>query len=464
MEYFISGFLSPAVLILLAVTGVAVIAVAKPHTALLTFLRNKNRSREGASSLSAMLTALAGTLGVGNISGVALAIASGGCGAVFWMITSSAFAMAVKYAEIVLASNYRTLKRDGFHGGAPLYIGEAFKGRMGKILSAAFCVLCIAGALTVGCAIQSGATAETAEAAFGIPPFLCGILLAVICLASIIGGTKRITGITDKLVPLMSGTYLVLSLVIIIKEASCIPAIFSLIFRSAFGIRPALAGTAGYGIASAIRYGVSRGLISNEAGCGTAPFAHSRADRNPAEQGLFGIAEVFIDTVVLCTATAVSIIAAYGGDVPDGIGGMILVCNAYEKYFGSLAPAVLSIATAMFAYGSMICWYFYGTECILLSGGSKAAKFLFTAAFAIFAVIGATEKSGAVWLASDICFDLMLCINTAAVLKLIGTVRSVTNGYARSPSRSAEERIRNASDNLSRGKAIAIPHSETEAP
>ncbi len=463
MEHFISGVLSPAVLILLTVTGISVITVARPHRAALCYMRKEDKKSSG-SSVSAMLTALAGTLGVGNISGVALAIAGGGCGAIFWMAASSVFAMAVKYAEILLASNYRIIKKDGFHGGAPLYMRAAFKSRTGKFLTALFSALCLAGALTVGCAIQSGATAETAEEAFGLPPVLCGVMLAICCLFSILGGAKRICNVTDKLVPFMSCAYLLLSLIIIIKEAYSLPAIFSLIISSAFGLRPAIAGIAGYGLASALRYGVSRGLISNEAGCGTAPFAHARADRDAAEQGLFGIIEVFIDTVVLCTATGLSIIAAYGGEVPNDVGGMILVCNAYEKYFGSFAPAVLCIATALFAYGSMICWYFYGTECILLSGGSKTAKAVFTAAFIIFAVIGATVNGGVIWLISDICFDLMLCINTAAVIKQIGTVKTITDNYARSSSRNSAERMRTASANLSRGKASAIPHSETEAP
>ncbi len=463
MEHLIYGFLSPAVLVLLAVTGLSVIAIAKPHRAALRYIKKKNKNN-GGSSLSAMLTALAGTLGVGNISGVALAIASGGCGAVFWMVLSSVFAMAVKYAEIVLASNYRITKKDGFHGGAPLYIRRSFKGCTGKLISALFSILCIASALTVGCAIQSGAVAETANEAFGIPPFICGAILAVCCLISMLGGAKSISKITDTLVPLMSGAYLLLSLIIIIKEASRLPSLLSLIIKSAFGLRPAAAGIAGYGLASALRYGVSRGLISNEAGCGTAPFAHARADREAAEQGLFGIAEVFIDTALLCTATAVSIIAAYGGEVPDGLGGMILVCNAYEKYFGSFAPAVLSIATALFAYGSMICWYFYGTECILLSGGSKTVKRLFGTVFMVFVILGTVVNGGVIWLIADIFFDLMLCINTITVLKQINTVKALTERYVLTSSRNSAARRRTASDNLSRGKARAMPHSETDAP
>lgn len=463
MERIITDILSPAVLALLAVTGTIILMVAKPQRAAICCLTKKSK-RDSASSLSAMLTALAGTLGVGNISGVALAVSCGGVGAVFWMVISSFFAMAVKYAEILLASHFRISRREGFHGGAPLYIQSAFPNKVGKCVVAIFTALCIFAALTVGCAVQSAATAEVAEEAFGISPIFTGAALSLLCLFSVIGSTKRITKITDKLVPLISGGYLLLSVTIIIKEAYLLPDIFSSILRSAFSLRPATVGITGYGISSAIRYGVSRGLISNEAGCGTSPFAHARADKEPAEQGLFGIAEVFIDTTVLCTATALSVIAAYGGSVPADISGMLLICNAYERYFGRVAPAILSIATALFAYGSMICWYFYGTECILLTRGSKSAKIFFTAAFTLFAVIGAKIHGGLLWLAADICFDLLLCVNTVTLLRHVKTVTAVTNAYVQSCSSKLRESKRTASSNRSRGKAMAIPHSDIDAP
>ena len=183
-----------------------------------------------------------------------------------------------------------------------------------------------------------------------------------------------------------------------------------------------------------------------------------------AEQGLFGILEVFIDTTVLCSATALSILVAYNGRVPTGIGGMTLICNAYEKYFGSLAPVLLSVATATFAYGSMICWYFYGTECILLSNGSKADKHIFTVAFTVFAVLGASMGGSMIWAASDICFNLLLIVNTLAILKHLKTVKTVTNAYILSPSSNSSDSARTASESDSRGNASAIPHSETDAP
>ncbi|MBQ5809320.1 MAG: sodium:alanine symporter family protein [Clostridia bacterium] len=463
MERIITDVLSPAVLFLLIITGTIILATARPHRVALCCM-GKRKKKHGTSSISAMLTALAGTLGVGNISGVALAVSCGGVGAVFWMIVSSVFAMAVKYAEILLASHYRISRRDGFHGGAPLYIQATFPKKAGKSVVYIFTALCLFAALTVGCAVQSSATAEAADEALGVSPLFTGITLAAVCLFSVLGGAKRITKITDKLVPLISVGYLLLSLIIIIKEADQLPEILSSVIRSAFSLRPASAGMAGYGISSAIRYGVSRGLISNEAGCGTSPFAHARAEKEPAEQGLFGIAEVFIDTTVLCTATAICVIAAYDGTIPDNVGGMVLICNAYERYFGRFAPILLSIATALFAYGSMICWYFYGTECILLTGGAKTSKAVFTTLFAIFAVIGAKIHGGILWLASDVCFDLLLCVNTFTLLCRTKTVKTVTDAYVRSSSSSSAEIRRTVSANLSRGKAMAIPHSESEAP
>lgn len=461
IETFTSAVITPAVMLLLLIAGAAVYACASPHKVALCFL--KNRKERGGNSLSATLTALAGTLGVGNISGVALAIAYGGCGAVFWMWISAFFAMAVKYAEILLASHYRIKKKNGYHGGAPIYLRAAFRGKTGRCLSAFFAALCILASLTVGSSVQSLAAAESAKEAFGIPPILTGAALAVCAFLCTVGGSRRIEKVTGALVPIMSGAYLILSLYIILCELENIPHILSLIMRSAFGIRPAIGGIGAFGMLSAVRYGVSRGLISNEAGCGTAPFAHARAAREPAEQGLFGILEVFIDTVVLCTATAVCIIAAYGNSVPADRGGMILVSNAFEKYLGAFAPTALCIAVVMFAYGSLICWYFYATECISMITGAKWITSFFSLAFILATALGSVSGGG-VWLISDVCINLMLTTNTAAVLKELNTVRRVSTRYISSFSSNSAERTEIASSIRSRGKASAMPHSETEAP
>jgi len=462
-EGFISNILTPLALMLLVITGVAVFTYVRPFSILWLYISKKRNERSSTSSLSAMLTALAGTLGVGNISGVALAISCGGCGAVFWMWVSALFAMSVKYAEILLASHYRTVKKDGPHGGAPLYISAAFKGRGGRALSRFFTMLCIVGAFTVGSSVQSGAAAEITCYAFDIPPAICGAALGICVLACICGGTKRISKVTDVLVPLMSGAYLILSLFVIYVERNSLPQVFSGIFRSAFGLRQAVGGAAGYGLAAAVRYGVSRGLISNEAGCGTSPFAHARTDSEPAEQGLFGIAEVFIDTIVLCTVTAVSIIAAYDGNIPTDKAGMVIVCDAYGKYLGSAAPAVLCVAVVLFAFGSIICWYYYGMECLLITGAKKTAKTCFAAIFIFCVFMGAVVNGRHLWLCADLCFDMLLTVNTAAVLKEVKTVKRITDKYVYSRKR-ARDSASTAIRLSSRGRARAIPHSEADAP
>ena len=462
-EGFISNILTPIALMLLMITGIGVFVSVRPFSVLWLYISKKRNKRSKASSLSAMLTALAGTLGVGNISGVALAISCGGCGAVFWMWVSALFAMSVKYAEILLASHYRTVKRDGPHGGAPLYITAAFKGRLGRALSRFFTLLCIVGAFTVGSSVQSGAAAEIACYAFNLPPALCGATLGICVILCVLGGAKRISKVTDLLVPLMSGAYLIISLIIIYFQRNSLPQVFSAIFHSAFGLRQAVGGAAGFGLVRAARYGVSRGLISNEAGCGTSPFAHARTESAPAEQGLFGIAEVCIDTLVLCTVTAVSIIAAYGGNVPTDKVGMVIVCEAYGKYIGSAAPGVLCIAVVLFAFGSIICWYYYGMECLLISGAKKTAKTCFAAVFVICVFIGAVINGKPLWLCADLCFDMLLTVNTAAVLKEVKTVKRITDQYVYSHKR-ARDRASTAMRLFSRGKARVIPHSDAEAP
>ena len=461
-ELFVSDILTPAVITLLAVAGIAVFVHVRPFAVLRTAAATKRRGDVGGSSLSAMLTALAGTLGVGNISGVALAIACGGCGAVFWMWVSALLAMAVKYAEILLASHYRIIKKDGSHGGAPIYIKRAFKGGTGKALSLLFTVLCMVASLTVGSSVQSGAAAEIAQYAFGVHPALCGVVMAICVTICISGGSKRIGKVTDVLVPLMSGAYIILSLWVIIKETHRLPSIFSMIIRSAMNTRSAAGGAVGFGIA-AMRYGVSRGLISNEAGCGTAPFAHARAEREPAEQGIFGIAEVCIDTVIMCTLTAITVIAAYGGNVPKNTAGMVIVCEAYGKYIGAAAPGLLCVAVILFAFGSIICWYYYGIECLLLSGAKRTAKHCFAAAFIICISFGAVVNGRIVWLCADLCFDMLLALNTITVLKELGTVKKVTDTYLY---RFKKQSVRSSTARslLSQGKARAMPHSETEAP
>lgn len=462
-ETFITNVLTPAILILLIICSLAVYLYARPLRAIKPIIKGKRKVKAGTSSVSAMLTALAGTLGVGNISGVALAIASGGAGAVFWMWLSSILAMAVKYAEILLASHYRILRSDGFHGGAPIYIEHAF-GKNGKILKKTFSVLCIFAAFTVGSAVQSSAAAEISAEAFGIPPALFGLVLSLFSAIVCIGKNGKISRITNALVPFMSAVYIILSLVVFIAEYKVLGKIFSDILHSAFNYTAAAGGVMGHTVKNAVRYGVSRGLISNEAGCGTAPFAHSKADKSPAEQGIFGMVEVFIDTVLLCTVTAVTVIAAYGSDVPQNIGGMLIVSEAFEKYLGHAAPKLLCFAVVLFAFGSIICWFFYGTECILLQKNKKHSKTAFSVLFIFSVFLGSVIKGKTVWLLSDLCFNTMLALNVCAVLMELKTAKKCVDSYVSSFEKSKSVNACNAFPSVPAGSARAIPDSDAETP
>jgi len=462
-ETFITNILTPAVLILLVICSLAVYLYVRPQRAIKPIIKGKRKVNAASSSVSAMLTALAGTLGVGNISGVALAIAHGGAGAVFWMWVSSILAMAVKYAEILLASHYRIVSNDGFHGGAPIYIERAFK-KKGRLFKKIFSALCIFAAFTVGSGVQSSAAAEISTEAFGIPPAVFGLVLSLFCAVVCVGKTKKISKITDSLVPFMSAVYIILSLVVFVAEYKELTKIFSHIFHSAFNFTAAKGGIIGYSVKSAVRYGVSRGLISNEAGCGTAPFAHSKAEKNPAEQGIFGMVEVFIDTVLLCTVTAVTVLAAYGSNVPQDIGGMLIVSEAFEKYLGYAAPKLLCFSVVLFAFGSIICWYFYGTECILLGENKKLSKTAFTVFFIFSVFLGSIIKGKTVWLLSDICFNMMLALNVCAILKELKTAKRCVDSYVSSFENSKSVNACNAFPSAPRGSASAIPDSDDETP
>jgi len=365
----------------------------------------------------------------------------------------------------LLASHFKVLKRDGYHGGAPLYIKEAFRGKTGVVLSAIFTFFCIGGALTIGAAIQAEAASEICLEAFDIAPRFCGITLAALSAFCVFGGGKRIGKVASAIVPFMSIAYILIAVYVILAESEKLPMIFKAIITDAFGTNAIGGGISGYITSAALRYGISRGLISNEAGCGTAPFAHARANETqPAKQAVFGIIEVFIDTVLLCTLTAVVIIAAYNGNVPNSSAGMLIVSHAFSKYFGSFAPAILCISIILFAFCSIICWGFYGTECLSLSHCGKNIRVLFCVSFTSFVYIGSVAPSAGIWLFSDIFCCLMLCLNTVCVLKLSDIAKNITNEYCYYHSSIKRDSTSNARSDCSVRKANASPHSDAETP
>ena len=363
--------------------------------------------------VKAMCVALAGTLGVGNIAGVASAIAIGGAGTVFWMWASAFFAMVIKYAETVLALGHRR----GKHGGAFWYMLDSGA----KWAAVIFSLLCLFASLTIGSSIQSNAAATCLEGQLGLDPRICGVIFGVGALIVISGGFGRITGFIMTAVPVASVGYALISIYIIITHLPCLPGVIAEIFGEALGVRAFAGGISGFLTSKALSLGVTRGLVSNEAGCGTAPIAHSSSDaKDPAVQGVFGMLEVAIDTLVLCTLTAFVVLIARARGVGLPVDGM----DAALAAFGGFLPfsgIFLSAAVTLFAFATVICWFFYGSECLrfLLKGGARAesAVKFYRVVFALAAGVGAFTDGGPLWSASDLTIGAMTILNLFFVMK-----------------------------------------------
>lgn len=374
------------------------------------------RRSGGTSPVRALTVALAGTLGVGNIAGVATAIMLGGAGAVFWMWVAAALAMSLKYAEIVLAQATRhTAPSDAtVHGGAMYYIKEAFGGLGGKALAAAFAVLCVLCALTLGTMIQANAAAEALLGVFHLPPLGVGAVMALLATLLLICGSKWIEEVCAKLVPLACILFCVLSLAVLFLRRGALPLAFEAIFKGAFTWQSGLGGAAGVAAGRAIRYGVSRGLVSNEAGCGTAPIAHAAANaKSPAQQGFWGIFEVFVDTILLCTLTALVILVS--GTEPSA-GGVFFAISAFGAVLGSIAPPLVAISVAFFAFATVLCWSHYGMEALGYLTRASAARYVFLVSVALATVWGAVAAPALVWELTDTVLAIMTLLNLAALL------------------------------------------------
>lgn len=385
---------------------------------------------DGTSPFKALSIALAGTLGVGNISGVATAITAGGAGALFWMWVSAAAAMSIKYAEVFLAVKYRETHTENgerrYSGGAYMYMKNGMSRIIGKhhakILSLFFAFLLVSNSLLTGNIVQVNAASSVFE---GVPPILCGAAFAVTVLAVTAGGVSRVGDFTVKLIPVLSAVYAVMSLIVITMNFGRLPQIFSSVLKSAFSIRAIGGGISGYGISRAMRFGVTRGVFSNEAGCGTAPTAHACADtRSPHHQGCLGIFEVFCDTVILCTMTALVILI--GG--VEGYDGIPLSEKAFGVFFGTFGETVIGISVIFFALATVICQSFYGMEALSYISGSKKTKTAYLFASFAASLAGSVISSDFMWQAADLEIALMTLVNTAAVLLLSKEVKPFSVG------------------------------------
>lgn len=400
----------------------------------------KRQKKGGISPFRAVTLALAGTLGVGNIAGVASSIAIGGFGSVFWMWISALVAMVLKYAEITLAIKHRrTDSATGeHHGGASYYIYDHFakngKKIFGKALATVFALLCIVNAITMGCVIQSNAVSTSFEGVMNIKPWIIGAIVALLCVIVISGNARWISSFSEKTVPIMTLGYIVLSLAVLAARRELICDAFAAIFKSAFTLRSAAGGVAGFGISRALKAGTMRGLMSNEAGCGTAPTAHAAAETDsPAKQGFWGIFEVFVDTILLCTLTAlVIIVASLGGSQSILLykeNPMMMTIKAYSSVLGGWSEYFMTISVLLFAFATMICWAHYGKESILYITKKRPFTVAYILIYCLFIFIGALTAPKLAWLAADLALGIMTIINLTVLFLMSDEVVDETDKF-----------------------------------
>lgn len=396
---------------------------------------DKTQTKDGSMSpFQAVCTALAGTVGTGNIAGVAGAIALGGPGAIFWMWCSAFLGMCTKFSEVTLAIHFREKNSNGEYVGGPMYYiknGLSKKWYFLAVLYAVFGVLTVFG---TGNATQVNtivASINSALMSFHIidgtndkANLFFGIFIAALVAMVLLGGIKRIGQVTEKLVPFMAVLYVILALGVIIMNIEHIPAVFSEIFSGAFSPRAATGGVIGSMFLS-MKKGVSRGIFSNEAGLGTGSIAHACADTdNAVHQGMFGIFEVFMDTIIICTLTGLVILLAAPGITYGQAAGAELTISGFTSTYGSWVSIFTAVAMCCFAFSTIIGWGLYGSRCIEFLGGEKLVR-PFLVIYSFVSIVGATINLGLLWDIADTFNGLMAVPNLIALLMLSGQVKKL---------------------------------------
>ena len=401
--------------------------------------RKRNASDGALTPFQAVCTALAATVGTGNIAGVAGAIAIGGPGAVFWMWVSAVLGMCTKFAEVTLAVYYRETNKEGDLVGGPMYY---IKNGLGKnwqflaVLFSAFGVLTVFGTgnatqvNTITTAVNSAllSCGLISEGAVKTSNLIQGIIIAALVALILLGGVKRIGQVTEKLVPFMALLYIVLSVGIILFRIQALPSVIQAIFEGAFKPAAVTGGAVG-SLFMSMKKGVSRGIFSNEAGLGTGSIAHACADtRKPVKQGMFGIFEVFTDTIVICTLTALVILCS---QVPVGYGqaaGAELTIQGFISVYGNWVSVFTAVAMCCFAFSNILGWGLYGARCIEFLFSEKVIK-PFMVAYSLVAILGATADLGLMWNIAETFNGLMAIPNLIALFLLSGTVVKLTKEY-----------------------------------
>ena len=402
-------------------------------------------SDRSISQFQSLCTALAATVGTGNIVGVAGAILVGGPGAVFWMWLIAFFGMMTNYSENVLGIYYRRKNEQGeWCGGAMYYLRDglgAKKGckQIGAILAAAFSVFCFLASFGIGNMTQVNSISGNMEAVFGVPTWVSGIVLLILCGLVIVGGLKRIATVTEKIVPFMVLVYMVGTIAILVMNIKMVPAVFTAIFEGAFALKAAGGGIVGYGMKLAIEQGMKRGVFSNEAGLGSSVMVHSNSNvKEPVRQGMWGIFEVFADTMIVCTLTAFTVLSSGLVDLETGVaaaeyGGVALtkanvVSTVFTMYFGKLGGAFVAIAIMLFAYSTVLGWSHYGSKACEYLFGTKSTM-VYRVIFVIATFGGAVMGENLAWDIADTLNGMMMIPNLIGVIVLSPIVYRITKNY-----------------------------------
>jgi len=390
----------------------------------------QGRQEKGEGDIApfnALMTSLSATIGTGNIAGVATAIFLGGPGALFWMWCTALVGMATKYAEAVLAVKYREVDKNGLHIGGPMfYIKNGLKPHWGW-LGTCFAVFGALAGFGIGNTIQANSVADVMHNTFAVPHLVTGIIIAILAALVLVGGIKRIASVAGKLVPLMAVSYVISGLVILIINYEGVPQAIVLIFSHAFTPVAATGGFAGAAVWAAIRFGVARGIFSNEAGLGSAPIAHAAASTNsPVQQGNIAMLGTFIDTIILCSITGLVIITT--GAWTQGETGASLSSAAFELALPGVGSYIVTLGLSIFAFTTILGWSFYSEKCVEYLFGEGAIK-SFRVLWIIAVPIGATASLDFIWLVADTLNALMAIPNLIALILLSPVVFKLTKDH-----------------------------------
>ncbi|HFL2512655.1 TPA: alanine/glycine:cation symporter family protein [Clostridioides difficile] len=424
----------PPLLVLLVGTGIlltvklGVVQITKLPRALKLIFSAENKGSGDVSSFAALCTALAATVGTGNIVGVATAIKAGGPGALFWMWIAAFFGMATKYSEGVLAIKYRTKDKNGQVSGGPMYYIVNGMGEKWRPLAIFFAISGILVALLgIGTFTQVNSITDAINNSFGIDPRITGVVLAVFVALVVFGGLKSISNVATKIVPFMAVIYVVICGIILISFWNKIPETFMLIIKSAFTPTAATGGFLGATMSLAIRNGIARGVFSNESGLGSAPIAAAAAKTEwPAEQGLISMTGTFIDTIIICTLTGFSLVIS--GVWCSDLNGAVMTQAAFNGAIPTFGPILLTVSLTLFAFTTILGWSYYGERCFEFLFGVKGMNGYRTV-FVAMVLLGAFLKLEVVWVIADIVNGLMAIPNLIALLALSPIIVSETKKY-----------------------------------